>query len=255
LNVAFFIGISIRKLFKWRRESNFVDEKPVIGEEKVAELLLERHRRTPNIQVGELSLMSYINSLGFRVELKLLRRVIHKLDPKGVEERKKKPILRRNYDGLGGKGFGFMNHIDTWHKAIRWGLVVSQGVDGFSRMITHLQVADNNRASTWLKAFLKGVEEHGAPDRTRTDYGGESRGIAKWMLENRGLNRGSHLCGDSRNNTRVERTHKEIRVQIMDPYIDLFVNLEDHGMSPDSLCDIFCLHYMFLVRIQSDLGK
>jgi len=256
VNVAYFLNISIRKLFDWRRDNNFLDEKPFIGEDQVETLLLERHRLIPNVQTGELGLMSYINNLGYRVELKLLRRVIHKIDGAGVEQRKlAKTIKRRNYDGLGGRGFGGMNHIDTWHKAIRYGIVVSMGVDGFSRLITHLKVADNNRSHTWYLAFMEGVREYGAPDRTRTDYGGENRGIAMWMLENRGLNRGSHICGKSTSNTRVERTHRDIREQVLDPYLDLFVALEDQGLSIDSLRDIFVLQYMFLARIQCDLGK
>uniref|UniRef100_A0A1X7V5A2 Integrase core domain-containing protein n=1 Tax=Amphimedon queenslandica TaxID=400682 RepID=A0A1X7V5A2_AMPQE len=39
-------------------------------------------------------------------------------------------------------------HIDWYHKLIRWSFVIHGSIDGFSRLITFLRIATNNRAKT-----------------------------------------------------------------------------------------------------------
>ena len=52
-------------------------------------------------------------------------------------------------------------------------------------------LTDNNRADTVLELFIKGVQEFGLPSTVRSDHGLENVGVAQYMLENRGLDRGS----------------------------------------------------------------
>ena len=61
-----------------------------------------------------------------------------------------------------------------------------------------------------LSQFLKGTEEFGLPSRVRSDHALENVGVARYMLENRGLNRGSMLTGSSVHNSRVECAHRDI---------------------------------------------
>ena len=56
----------------------------------------------------------------------------------------------------------------------RWRLVVHGAIDGFSRLIVYLQCNNNNKSSTVLGAFQRGVEQHGLPERIRSDRGGEN---------------------------------------------------------------------------------
>jgi len=49
----------------------------------------------------------------------------------------------------------------------RWKFVIHGGVDGYSRLVVFLTVADNNRASTVLDSFKKAVEKWGLPSRVR----------------------------------------------------------------------------------------
>ena len=54
-------------------------------------------------------------------------------------------------------------------------------IDGFSRMMTSLVCASDNRAETALKAFLSGEKVFGLPARVRGDCGIENVAIAEYM--------------------------------------------------------------------------
>jgi hypothetical protein len=62
-------------------------------------------------------------------------------------------------------------YLDGHHKFIRWHFVTHSGIDGYSRMIVHMQCSTNNCASTVLNAFLDGVQRFSVPSRVRSDFG------------------------------------------------------------------------------------
>ena len=49
-------------------------------------------------------------------------------------------------------------HVDGHHKLIQWKIIIHGGIDGYSREIVYLKVADNNYSSTVLSAFLTAVD-------------------------------------------------------------------------------------------------
>ena len=54
-------------------------------------------------------------------------------------------------------------HIDSYYKLVRWKIVIHGAIDGFSRIIVYLRVANNNCADTVFAAFRHGVSEYGLP--------------------------------------------------------------------------------------------
>ena len=91
--------------------------------------------------------------------------------------------------------------IDGNHKLIQpYRIVIYGGLDGFLRMIVFLQASTNNRASTALQHFQSAVEHYNLPSRVRSDLGMENIEVACFMLQERGLNRGSHITEKSVHN-------------------------------------------------------
>lgn len=142
-------------------------------------------------------------------------------------------------------------HIDGNHKLVRWRMIFHGCVDGFSRTIIYLQCLKNNRASSVLELFCTGVQSFGLPLRLRCDHGMENTGVARYMLQRRGLNRRSVITGRSVHNQRIEQLWAELNRVVSFHFSNLFTFMENEGLldSTDEL-HLFCLHYIYLPRVQ-----
>ena len=111
----------------------------------------------------------------------------------------RKAIKRRCYKVPGPNSIW---HLDSYHKLIRWGIIIHGGIDGFSRLPVYLMVASNNKAITVLNCFLEAITMYGLPSRIRCDKGGENSLISQYMMAHpaRGPGRRSCITGKSVHN-------------------------------------------------------
>ena len=109
----------------------------------------------------------HLASRGIIVQRAHLRGSIHKTDPENTAIRRSIAVRRRVYNVYGPNSLW---HLDGHHKLIRWKLVTHGAIDRYSRIITYLKCADNNRASTVLSAFVEAAHIHGLPERIRVNH-------------------------------------------------------------------------------------
>ena len=198
---------------------------------------------------GERMMAGFLISKGLHVSRSKMRASIHRVDPINTALRWVRRTPRHVYSVTGPNSLW---HNDGCHKLIHWRFVVHACIDGYSRIITSLVCADNNRAETAFKAFLSGVEEWGLPSRVRGDHGTENNNIENFMKEKRGES--GYIRGPSVHNQRIERLHYDTKHCVLSHFIHLFKFMEENELlNRCQEIDIFALHFVFLPRIQKSL--
>ena len=93
--------------------------------------------------------------------------------------------------------------------------------------------------------MFRGVNNYGLPSRVRSDCGMENFKEAEFMLEQRGVDRGSIKTGSSVHNCGEERSHRDIYSGVLCIFAITFSRLEDNELL-DPLNELFpiCLHYI-----------
>ena len=147
-------------------------------------------------------------------------------------------------------------HIDGYHKVIRWQLVIHDGIDGYSRLITYLKVSPNNLSSTVVNAFLQAVDEFGLPSFVRMDRGGENVEVVRYMLNHaeRRPGRGSANTGKSTHNQCIDRLWRDLYAGCVSFFHSLFYSLKDlQLLNIEDARDLYALHFVFIPIIQCHL--
>lgn len=101
-----------------------------------------------------------------------------------------------------------------------------------------------------LELFREAVSTFGLPDHVRTDHGGENIDIWRYMLASHNNDQSCVITGSSTHNERVERLWRDVHRCIASIFSELFTELETDGiLDPLNDVDLYCLHYIFLPRI------
>ena len=222
-----------------------------ISDSDLENIVKEIQELTPNI--GQARLVGALRSRGLNIPRWRVRNCLQTLDPVGTVLRWRSAIYRRKYNVPTPNALW---HIDSNHKLIRWRLITHVCVDGYSRIIIYAHCCNNNKADTVLEQFIGGVNTYGLPSRVRSDYGMENFKVAEFMLEQRGVDRGSIITGSSVHNCRVERAHRDIYSGVLCFFARTFARLEDSGLlDPLNELHLFALHHTFIPRINTCLQE
>lgn len=121
-------------------------------------------------------------------------------------------------------------------------------------LITYLKCSNKNRAETVTEYFIRASHEYGVPSRVCSNRGGENVGIWRFMEEVRGSGRHSYIAGQSVHNTRIERLWKDVHSSVSSTFTQVFEEMEEqHYLNADNETDMYCLHYIFIPRINGAL--
>ena len=146
-------------------------------------------------------------------------------------------------------------HIDGNHKLIEpYRIVIHGGIDGFSRLFVYLKASTNNRVDTVFSYFQEATAVYNVPSRVRSDLGMENYEVGRFMLETRGLNRGSIITGTSVHNQRIERLWRDVNRIVISRFLNIFLYLESQGvLQPSNEVHLFCLHFVYIDLINHAL--
>lgn len=134
-------------------------------------------------------------------------------------------------------------------------IVIHGGIDGFSRVIVYLMCANNNRALTVLSAYSAAVQDHGLPSRVRSDFGGENVDVWRYMVDQHSSSE-AVITGSSVHNERIERLWRDVYRCVGCLFADMFRTLEEEErLDPLNEIDIYCLHYVYIPRINFALKE
>ena len=248
--IARILGVSRSTIHRRRKELNIEDNYTVITDLELDDVLVKYKDQHP--YTGEREIEGYLRGAGIKIQRFRIRDSIHRVDPINTSLRWHQPIKRRPYSV---RGPNSLWHIDTNMKLIRWGFTIQGGVDGFTRVVVYGKCSLNNRADTTLQLFKEAEIKHRKPSRVRSDYDNENRSVALYMVESRGMNRGSILTGPSTHNTRIERLWKECGKSFIHLFSRIFSFLETREQCLDmaNSYQLYSLHYVFLPRIDRAL--
>ena len=250
--IARMLGISRSTLYRRLNEAGVAtdDHTPLSNHQldRVIELIKKDHPKD-----GEVLVRGHLLRQGIKVTRQKIRDSIHRVDHTNVAARRRNVVHRRVYS------VPFPNyiwHIDSHHKLIRWRFVIHGAVDGFSRVIVHLNCADNNRSHTVLTNFQEAVARFGLPDSVRSDHGGENIGVWRYMISMHNMDYSCVLTGSSVHNERIERMWRDVHRCVGSVFAEIFGALErEELLDATNEVDLYCLHHVSLPLIKSNLAE
>ena len=257
--VASELGVSANTLRRHFQSIGFTPME-LHGEQAVEEALRELLAEVDCSKVGVPFALALLQSeRGICARPAHVHRVLCKYDPEGHRKRRQEAAKTQYVYNVAGPRS--LYHADAHEKLAKiWGFWVHLLIDGYSRYIIYLVVAPNKLASTVQAIFREACDLVGWAARVRWDKGTENAGAIAEQLEHHrqsddgsGRWRGSAITGRSSQNCRAEYIWNFLKRHVSAPYRELFFRMmrELEILDASSPTDLFCLHAVFLSRIQA----
>lgn len=200
-----------------------------------------------------------ITDCGLVIQRDKVMEFMRVIDPDGVERRKQRRLLRRQYAA---PGPNFVWHIDGYDKLKPFGCAIHGAIDGFSRRILWLEVGpSNNSPKIVSRYFLETIQQlGGCPNICRCDLGTENKELEEIQVLLHTLNDQEYencfIYGRSTSNQRIEAWWSILRRQAADWWITFFKDLRDANLFNDGdLLHVDCLRYCFMDLLQEELHR
>ena len=133
--------------------------------------------------------------------------------------------------------------------------MIHGGVDGHSQLIIYLQCSTNNTAARVLSSFTDAVQQYGLLDKVRTDLGGENVDVW-WLMSEEHQSTSTVITGSFIHNERIEHLWNEVWRSVYEEFRCSFYQIEEgRSLEPLNETDIYCLHYVFVPRINKALSE
>lgn len=245
--IADICGLSRSALYKKMQDLgiSYINRYDNIDNNRLDNIMCDIKQNHP--KCGEVMVIGHLRARGLNIQRKRVRDSIRRVDPGGADQRTSMRIHRRTYYV---PCPNFLWHIDGNHKLIRWGLVVHTAIDGFSRFVMFCKCNDNNRAETVLSLFQNAIIQYGRPLKVRTDNGGENVSVWQDMVQFSPAGDMAALTGSPVHNQRVERFNRDLNTHCEHVIKRELYELEAQDiLDPSNNTDLFCLHYVYLPRI------
>ena len=248
--IAKCLGVSAKTLSRRRQEYGITDCTE-IREDKLEWNVRDILQLSPFS--GETYIRGALRSRGIHIQRWKIRDAVQQIDPVNRAVRRRYAITRRIYNV---NKPNHLWHIHSNHKLIHWRVILHGCIDGYSRAIVYLKRFNDNLATTVLQCFVLGAQGFGLPSCVQGDRGVENVDVARFMIEQRGLNRGSFIAGRSVHNQRIARLWAEVNRVVSSFYVDPFNFMEYTGiLDAHDERDLFALHYVYKPAIQASLDE
>lgn len=195
------------------------------------------------------------------VDKETVRIALKVLDPNAVEDRTRGRLRRRKYSV---KGPNYLWHLDGYDKLKPFGFCIHGCIDGFSRRLMWLEVAEtNNDPEVVAQYFLDTMKQvGGVPLIVRGDCGTENGNIAliqrylRSEYDDEFAGEKSFMYGKSTSNQRIEAWWSIFKRINSSWWIQYFKDLRDSGAFNDSnVVHTECIRFCFMDIIQEELYK
>ncbi|KAJ8319785.1 hypothetical protein KUTeg_001372 [Tegillarca granosa] len=197
---------------------------------------------------------------GFNIPRDTVYFIMKLLDPKGMQNRQRKRLKRRQYSC---PGPNFVWHVDSYDKLKPFGIAINGCIDGYSRCVIWLEAATtNSNPRVIANYYINSVRKKGGcPKRIRSDLGTENGYIAdmqKFLRRDHGdtfSGEKSFLYGKSTHNQRIEWFWGLLRKEMGQYFMDLFAEFGNdlHDLYCGDFLDKNLIQFCFLKIIQADL--